>query len=99
MIALLRAVVLYVAVHLSSAVFPAGQANITALNLQPFSAITGGFLIRTLFRRTPFFERRPSGMSTLLVTAHLGLLLSWLCALLVCLTQPGSIDPHLLTGK
>lgn len=74
-------------------------AKFAALNLLPSPATNGGFLIRTAFLRTRLFGLWPSRMTSLCVVAYLGLLLSWLCALLVYLTQSGAIDLHMLNGK
>ncbi len=92
-------------VHLAGTTLPFASllglaaAKFAALNLLPSPATNGGFLIRTAFLHTRLFRRWPSRMTSLCVVAYLGLLLSWLCALLVYLTQPGATDLHMLTGK
>ena len=92
-------------VHLAGTTLPFASllgltaAKFAALNLLPSPATNGGFLIRTAFQRTRIFGLWPPRMTTLCVVAYLGLLLSWLCTLLVYLTQSGAIDLHMLTGK
>ena len=88
------------AVHASSFVtlFGLAAAKFAAVNLLPFPANNGGFMLAALFKNTALARWWPAGLTTCLTLAQIGLSLSWLFAVAVYLAGSAAAIDRFIGG-